>query len=73
MKVSNVRSIKELQAMKANALAAYHAYAGQCDERIEEIRNDRGQELKAPEYSPYYEQGRTRARSNPYALEGDMQ
>lgn len=72
MKVNNVKSIKELKAMKANALAAYHAYAHQCDERIEEIRNDRGQKLKAPEYSPYYEEGRSRSRANPHSFEGDM-
>jgi|TARA_B110000902_G_scaffold97785_1_gene115611 hypothetical protein len=72
MNISNVQSIKELKCMKANALAAYHAYARQCDERVEEIRNYRGQKLKAPEYSPYYEEGRSRARSNPHALEGDM-
>ena len=72
MNIPNVQSIKELKCMKANALAAYHAYARQCDERVEEIRNDRGQKLKAPEYSPYYEEGRSRARSNPHALEGDM-
>ena len=70
--VSKVYSIKELKCMKVNAREEYHAYARQCDERIEEIRNDRGQKLKAPEYSPYYEEGRSRARSNPHSLEGDM-
>jgi hypothetical protein len=68
----NVKSIKDLKRMKADARAAYHAYARQCDERIEEIRNGRGQKLKAPEYSAYYEEGRSRARANPYSLEGDM-
>ena len=73
MNISNVQSIKDLNRMKKNAQKEYHAYARQCDERIEEIRDGRGQKLKAPEYSAYYEEGRSRERSNPHALEGDMQ
>tara|TARA_R110001606_G_scaffold51274_1_gene127805 strand:+ start:156 stop:365 length:210 start_codon:yes stop_codon:yes gene_type:complete len=69
MNISDVKSIKELKRMKADARAAYHGYARQCDERIAEMRAGR----PPRQWSAYYEEGRSRARSNPHALEGDMQ
>ena len=54
------QSIRELKALQAKALEAYHAEYSRLESQIQAIRQSRGTVLKAPVFEEYYEQGRSR-------------
>jgi cell division protein FtsB len=54
------QSIRELKALQAKALEAYHAEYQRLEAEIQAIRQARGTKLKEKAFEEYYEAGRSR-------------
>jgi hypothetical protein len=56
------QSIRELRALQAKALEAYHAEHRRLEAEIQAIRTVRGTKLKEKVFESYHEPGRSRER-----------
>lgn len=56
------QSIRELRALQAKALEAYHAEHRRLEAEIQAIRTARGTKLKEKVFESYHEPGRSRER-----------
>ena len=54
------QSIRQLKALQAKALEAYHAEYQRLEDEIQSIRKARGTVLKVKPFEEYYEPGRSR-------------
>lgn len=54
-----IDSIRELKRLQGEALARYHAEYQALEDRIKAVRKERGTKLKEPDWTGYYEEGRS--------------